>query len=448
MRGSCVAAAGAIALTLLAGCSLGREETATDPASDALDARLAETFRIDVSELDVTYDFWPRGSRIRGSAVLRFKMRPGQTRPLFHFNPIRHAAGPERAMLRSLELDGEPLDPLDEEDLRRVRPLRSGEPAFEVQRELAPSDAHTLRVSWSIPTRDLRAPAGWFYTDFDDTVGPKNETEAWWPTISSPEEFARHRIHLRVHGDRRYTVLGSGVIRRRDAAGVQAWDLDTERPVASHTVMFAAVPSDQVRTAQFDASGVEVRIVSDRSPAIMKRARAITRRTIARLLDDFGPFPMPSMQILLTGWGGGMEYYGATRTGIGALEHELVHMYFGTATVNRTWRDIWFDEAVVEWWQRRDRLAPLRPGFKSDIVGGRSVVQPGFDEAAYGNGARIFGEIARALGGNREMIAFLADLHRRRAFEPFTTDDFIDDVVAAQSKIDRAELERWLFATR
>ncbi|MGH2783386.1 MAG: hypothetical protein ACRDLA_18630, partial [Thermoleophilaceae bacterium] len=173
--------------------------------------------------------------------------------------------------------------------------------------------------------------------------------------------------------------------------------------------------------------------------------RRITRRTIARLVDDLGRFPMPRMQILLTGWDGGMEYYGATRTGIGALEHELVHMYFGAATVNRTWRDTWFDEAAVEWWQRQDALARLRPGFRSDLARGRSAVAPGFAGAAYGAGARVLGEIARALGGNRRMIAFLADLHRRRAFDPFTTDELIDDVVAAQDRIGRAKLERWLY---
>lgn len=449
MCSSCAAIVTAIALTLFAGCTTEREQSARVRSLDPLGVKLADAFRLDASKLDVTYDYRPSDSRIRGSAVLRFEMRPGQSRPLFHFNPRRDAAGArERAMLRSLELDGERLDPQDDEDLRRVRSLPSAEPAFEVQRELTPGEAHTLRVSWRMSNPDRPLYPGWLYTDFDDTIGPSDETETLWPTVSSPEEFVRHRVRLRVHADHPYTVLGSGVVRRRKARRVQVWELDTERPIASHTVFFAAVPSAHVRTEKFAARGVEVRIVSDRSAGVVRRARAITRRTIARLVDDFGPFPMPRMQILLTGWDGGMEYYGATRTGIGALEHELVHMYFGAATVNRTWRDTWFDEAAVEWWQRRDRLARLRPGFRSDIAGGRTVVAPGFDGAAYGAGARILGEIARALGGEQQMIAFLADLHRRRAFDPFTTDELIDDVVAEQEAIDRAKLERWLYSTR
>jgi hypothetical protein len=448
LRSLRVPAAGAIAAFLLAGCSTEREERARAKALDPLETELAQAFRVDLSELEIAFDYRPADSRIEGSAVLRFEMRPGQSRPVFHFNPLRRAApAREREMLRSLELDGEPLDPSDDADLRLIRTRPSAEPAFEVQRDLVRGAEHTLRASWSIPAPG--APPGRFYATFDDTVGPDDETETLWPTVSSPEEFARHRIRLRVHSRRPYTVLGSGVVRRRKAANAQAWDVDTGRPIASHTVFLAAVPSRDVRTERFTAAGgVHVSIVSDRPPAIAERARAITRRTIARLVDELGPFPMSRMQILLTGWAGGMEYYGATRTGIGALEHELVHMYFGAATVNRTWRDTWIDEAAVEWWQRRDRLPRLPTRFRSELAGGRTAVAPGFDVAAYEAGARILGEIARALGGKRRMIAFLADLHRRRAFVPFTTDELIDDVVAAQEAIGRAKLERWLYSSR
>ena len=65
---------------------------------------------------------------------------------------------------------------------------------------------------------------------------------------------------------------------------------------------------------------------------------------------------------------------------------------------------------------------------------------PDADRARLG----ILGGIAESLGGDRQMIEFLADLHRRRAYRPFTTDDLIDDVVA-QDMIDRATLERWLY---
>jgi aminopeptidase N len=152
------------------------------------------------------------------------------------------------------------------------------------------------------------------------------------------------------------------------------------------------------------------------------------------------------MRILLTGWRSGMEYYGASRTGLGSLEHELGHMYFGVSTVNRTWRDTWLDESAVVWWEERRSLRPVRPAFRSSIGTGRASAAPGFDESAYGAGARVLEAIARSMGGDEEMIAFLADLHTRRKFEPFTTAEFLDDVLAAQDSIDRDRIERWLLS--
>jgi hypothetical protein len=282
--------------------------------------------------------------------------------------------------------------------------------------------------------------------NFDDTEGPDPQIEAQWPTVSSPAEYLRHRIRLRVHSRSRYTVVGSGIVSRRTAAAVQTWVLDSCRPIPSSVMFFAAVPVRTFATRRFSVAGVPVTIASDRSPEVTRRAVRVTRRTISRMVEELGPFPMPRMQILLTGWDSGMEYYGATRTGMSALRHELVHMYIGTTTLAGTWRDTWLDEAAVEWYLGRDRLRRLPRGFSSDMARGRSTVAPGFDETAYGLGARVFGEIARSMGGTRPMVDFLAGLHRRRAFHPFTTDDFIDDVVRAQDRLSRARLERWLYA--
>jgi hypothetical protein len=284
-----------------AGCGA---DNPSPPAEDSLAAKLADAFRIDVSDIDVTYDFWPKASRVEGSATLHFQMRPGQTRALFDFNPLRQSNESERSMLVSLALDGEELDAYDNADLRRIRPSRGAEPAYEIRRRVSSGDEHTLHVTWSMPKPVPPRADDWFYANFDDTEGPKDETETMWPTISSPEDLIHHTIHLRVHSKNPYTVIGSGLVRRQhEDAGVQAWDVDTERPVSSSTVFFAAVPSDQFRTDRFMASGVDVKIVSNGSLTTINRAQSIVRRTIARLIRDFGPFPMPRVQILLTHWG-------------------------------------------------------------------------------------------------------------------------------------------------
>jgi hypothetical protein len=260
--------------------------------SEALEAKLADAYRVDLSSVRVRYDYWPRRERVRGVAELRFTMRAGQRRALFHFNPIRDLGpGRERRMLRTLVLDGVRLNPSDHQDLRLVRTRPSAEPAYELRRRLHRDRSHTLRVTWTSPIPN--APRGWLYPKFDDTEGPNSETETLWPTVSSPEELARHRIRIRVHGQQRYTVLGSGRVKPLQQPPVQTWQLDTGRQISTSNVFFAAVPVADVRTRLFEVGDTTVRIVSDRPPLVIRRGKAVVRRTIPQLVDELRPWRQP-----------------------------------------------------------------------------------------------------------------------------------------------------------
>jgi len=420
--------------------------TATSVAGDdltpaGLDRIHAAAFRIDVTDERVRLDFRPADNRVSGTATLKFQMRPGQSRALFHFNPSRElGAGAERHLLTGVRLDGNTLDP---RSLRIIRSAPGAEPAFEIDRRLERGRTHTLSVSWDAPATPGRD--GRLFPMFDDTEGPSGETETMWPTVSSPEELTRHRLVVRVHTERPYQLIGSGRVTRQPDPRAQTWTVDTERAVSSSNVFFAAVPADQVESVSFRAGGVPVTMLSDQRRDSTQRARRIAERTIPALIRELGPFPMPRMQILLTGWGSGMEYYGATRTGWDSLSHELAHMYFATTAVNRTWRDTWIDEAITTWWDEREDTEPIGWDYRGRLAVGRPPAAPGFDEDAYGAGARVMARIARELGGDREMLDFLADVYRRRAYRPFTTADFVGDVLAAQDRITRADLERWLY---
>ena len=85
------------------------------------------------------------------------------------------------------------------------------------------------------------------------------------------------------------------------------------------------------------------------------------------------------------------------------------------------------DEALTAWLNGEvDR--PIRRGFKSDIMGGRHEIERSFDLRGYTKGAQMFVRVSEDLG-EQELIDFLAELHAERAFEPFTTDEFVDDLV-------------------
>jgi hypothetical protein len=131
------------------------------------------------------------------------------------------------------------------------------------------------------------------------------------------------------------------------------------------------------------------------------------------------------LSVFLAGAGGGMEYFGGTISSPTALTHEVFHMYFACSAVARTYRDSWLDEAITSWYDRTypDYLVPIAEGFRSNMVSGRSPVAVGFDVRAYYQGTQIVETMAQRLGGRGAMTAFLADVHRRHAFAPFSTMD-------------------------
>jgi aminopeptidase N len=446
-----------LALALLAAalsaCGPGsRPETAATPSGGVFSPRVSlplpavadeaalldAVFRIDVQRIEVTFDVYPAESRVEAHAAVTFRMRPGQTIPLVHFDPARTATGV------SMRLDGEDLDLRSESDVRLVSFEGSGQTSVELERTLAPGSVHLLEVTYPLPLSDA---FGRFYTNVNDLEGHGNET--LFPSINSPHELARHILVLRVHGAERYLAVGSGSVTGRAVGDVQEWVLDTEREVASYTVMFHLAPARSTLLTERRIDGADVRVLAPLGGVTAEEAFAQLEPWLAQLESALGPFPMPrGLAVVLTQTGGGMEYYGATTTSLQALRHEVFHMYFGCSTVARTYRDSWWDEAINMWYELSadPAFAPIPDDFRSDIVSGRSPVAVGFDRRAYNEGARMLQAVAGGLGGRQRMVRFLHDLHARRSFDPFGTWDLADEIAAWGGVSFHDRFASWLYS--
>jgi predicted small lipoprotein YifL len=409
------------------------------PAAATEAALLDAVFRIDVDRIEVVFDLYPAERRAHAQAAVTFRMRPGQARPIVHFEPARSASGV------ALRLDGQDLDPARASDVRLFSYDGSGQVSVELQRDLAAGVPHRLEASYPLALADA---GGRFFADVNDIEGRGNE--AVFPTLNVPHELARHLLVFRVHGAEPYVAVGSGLLAGRSPGDVQEWTLDTEREVASYTVMFHLAPARTHALSDRRIRGVDVRVLAPTGGVTAEEAFATLDPWLAELQGALGPFPMPrGLSVVLTQTGGGMEYYGATTTSLRALRHEVFHMYFACSTVARTYRDSWWDEAIDMWYELSadPAYAPIDPGYRSDIVSGRSAVAVGFDRRAYDQGSRIMQAVAAEMGGRERMVRFLRELHARRSFDPFTTWDLADEIRAASGVDVRERFRLWLYSS-
>ncbi len=416
--------------------------TDDDNAQDLTENQLLNnTYRIDIQSINVQYDFYPEAHYIDGVARLQFRMRPNQTKALFHFDP----AYQNLALIQELKLDGNVLNHLDSSDLQRKSFSRSNQGSLEINREITDDQVHLLEISYRLEINDAY---GRFFTDVNDITG--NGNEELFPTINTPHELATHHITFNVHSDTPYFCIGSGQVSRSQARKntVQRWYLDTRDSISSYTLMFLLVPEADIQYASQRINGVDVRIASHLGLQDIERSMAILETWLPKLEQHIGPFPMETgLSIFLNASGGGMEYYGATFTSEYALRHEIFHMYFGCSTVAKTYRDSWWDEAITTWYEESDLhiISPIPEGYQSNMVGARSPIGNGFDTDAYSFGAQMMQTIADRLGGRSEMIRFLSYLHSQYKFKPFNTIDLVNYLKDFSSIDMYDQFLKWLF---
>jgi hypothetical protein len=399
---------------------------------------LDDTFRIDIAAIDVTLTYFPQDAAVNGQAQVRFRMRPGQRRPRIHFDPACRAA-----VISGWRLDGKDRE-VPDGAYRVVDVAGSTQQALEFVDEVDPSVEHELVVTYRLA---LAPGYPRFTSQVHDLKGSGNEE--WFPTLNTPHELARHRLTLRVAGATAYRCLGSGKVERTGNTAWQEWVLDPEREVASYTLMFVLLPEADTLLKEGVIAGIPVRMAAFVGGADIGPAWEELESWLPQLAADIGPFPMQNgLSVFLAGSSGGMEYFGGTISSPSALSHEVFHMYFACSAVARTYRDSWFDEAITSWYDQTypDYLVPIADGYRSNMVSGRSPVAVGFDVRAYYQGTQIIETMARLLGGRSAMAAFLADVHSRHSFAPFSTMD-LAEYFRRYSGIDlRGEFDDWFYS--
>ncbi|MGA4842591.1 aminopeptidase N [Streptomyces sp. G45] len=386
------------------------------------------------------------------------------------------------ATLRSITLDGVPLDPRDLADNRfPLRALTGGR--------------HELRVDAAM--RYSRTGEGMHrFTDPSDgetylyTQLFLDDVQRVFAAFDQPDLKAA--FDLTVTAPTAWTVLANGVT---EHLGDGRWRAATTPPLSPYLIAVAAGPWHSVRT---EHRGLPFGLHCRRSLAPHLDADAdelldVTRACFDRYHEKFTePYPFDSYdQAFVPEFNAGaMENPGLVtlrdeyvfrsavtdtqrQTRAVVVAHEMAHMWFGDLVTLAWWDDIWLNESFAEYmgyqtlteatrftdtwvdfgitrkaWgynaDQRPSTHPVAPA--PDAVPDTASALLNFDGISYAKGASALRQLVAWLG-EKDFLAGINAHIARHKFANATLADFIDNLASATDRDVHAWAESWLRTT-
>ena len=407
------------------------------------------------------------------------------SRTVIHFTA--HAAGDtfvelKPATLRSVTLDGQPLDPdlLDgnrypltaltagPHELRADAAMRYSRTGEGMHRFTDPTDGETY-VYTQLFMDDVQR----VFAAFDQ------------PDLKSVFEIA-------VTAPDGWTVLGNGIA---EHTGDGRWSIAATPLISTYLVAVAAGPWHSITT---EHAGLPFGIHCRRSLAPYLDADAdeildITRACFDRYHEKFEePYPFDSYdQAFVPEFNAGaMENPGLVtfrdefvyrsavtdterQTRAMVISHEMAHMWFGDLVTLSWWDDIWLNESFAEYmgyqtlteatrftdtwvefgvarkgWgsdaDQRPSTHPVAPD--PDAVPDTASALLNFDGISYAKGASALRQLVAWLG-EKDFLAGINTHFARHKFANATLADFIDNLASATDRDVHAWAEQWLRTT-
>ncbi|MDL5200967.1 aminopeptidase N [Streptomyces sp. ALI-76-A] len=428
---------------------------------------------IDVHRYTIDLDLTAGDDTFDSRTVIRFTVRADQdtTDTFVEIKP---------ATLRTVSLDGQPLDPqtLDENRL----PLKN----------LLPGE-HELRVDASM--RYSRTGEG-MHRFTDPTDGESyvytqlfmDDVQRVFAAFDQPDLKAV--FDLTVTAPEGWTVLANSVT---DHLGDGRWQAAPTPLISTYLVAVAAGPWHSVRT---EHRGLPFGLHCRRSLAPYLDADAdelldITRQCYDRYHEKFEePYPFDSYdQAFVPEFNAGaMENPGLVtfrdefvyrsavtdterQTRAMVIAHEMAHMWFGDLVTLRWWDDIWLNESFAEYMGYQTLTEATRFtdtwtdfgvtrkawGYDADQRPSTHPVAPeavddtasallNFDGISYAKGASALRQLVTWLG-EKDFLAGINTHFARHKFANATLADFIDSLAAHTDRDVHAWADAWLRTT-
>ncbi|WP_328679026.1 aminopeptidase N [Streptomyces sp. NBC_00322] len=386
------------------------------------------------------------------------------------------------AVLRSVTLDGQPIDPESlVENRLALTGLSAGEHELHVDAQMRYSRTGEGMHRFTDPTDG----EVYVYTQLF-----MEDVQRVFAAFDQPDLKAV--FELSVTAPEGWTVLGNGIATHQ---GDGKWTCAPTQPLATYFAAVAAGPWHSVHT---EHAGLPFGLHCRRSLAPYLDADAdeileITRQCYDRYHEKFEePYPFDSYdQAFVPEFNAGaMENPGLVtfrdefiyrsavtdterQTRAMVIAHEMAHMWFGDLVTLRWWDDIWLNESFAEYmgyqtlteatrftdtwvdfgigrksWgydaDQRPSTHPVAPD--PDAVPDTASAMLNFDGISYAKGASALRQLVTWLG-EKDFLAGINTHFARHKFGNATLADFIDSLAGATDRDVPGWAESWLRTT-
>ncbi|MFJ4919179.1 aminopeptidase N [Streptomyces sp. NPDC088725] len=383
------------------------------------------------------------------------------------------------ATLRSVTLDGRPLDPAALDDNRlALTGLGAGEHELRVEADMRYSRTGEGMHRFTDPADGET----YLYTQLS-----MEDVQRVFPAFDQPD--LKSVFELAVAAPEAWTVLGNGIATH---TGEGHWTFAPTPPISTYLVAVAAGPWHSVRT---EHAGIPFGIHCRRSLAPYLDTDAeeilgITRACYDRYHEKFEePYPFDSYdQAFVPEFNAGaMENPGLVtfrdefvyrsavtdterQTRAMVIAHEMAHMWFGDLVTLAWWDDIWLNESFAEYmgyqtlteatrftetwvdfaigrkaWgydaDQRPSTHPVAPA--PEDVPDAEAAMLNFDGISYAKGASALRQLVAWLG-EKDFLAGINVHFARHKFANATLADFLDSLAQATDRDVHAWAAQWL----
>lgn len=380
------------------------------------------------------------------SQKLTLKINPtaqtlqGKSLIFFSTTSTGHAYFQFDGQVQSAKLNGQTVQTFTVQD-----PDGAGYQFIALDQSVTADEISVLELEFTLPADRLSFENGGvgLMTDMTD-LSTGRFFERWGPSSFEDDAFSMVLKIQLEETDSVHQVFANGAITK---LGPLEWQVSFPAHYTTSS-FFLHLTNRSLFVKKASYQGIEKTIpliVYSASESLAATAMNRLAGLFAEIERDFGPYPHDQFVAYIHSGGGGMEYVGATITGLGALGHELFHSWFARGVMPAEGRSGWIDEAMASWRDYGYFQASSLLTRPPTILAAFSPYRRSTPSNCYKDGRALLSELDvhfAAVGGLKPIMK---DFAQRYKYRVVTTEEFSSFLEAKSGLTVAPFFQRYIF---